>query len=228
MEIRKGWIFNTEKSSVEVHAKFRDKAGNMSEPISTSIKIDTEPPNSASISIDNGAKYVTNKDRKINIEISVDGATGMRISQNKSFRDVKWEPVASKKEIILAEADGEKIYYAQFSDDAGNLSEVVSSKIILDSTPPKLNKFTINNGAEWTNHVEKKVNLSIDSEGTNEMMISDNPGFNNSSWEPFNSTVTNYKLSGEDGEKTPFIKLKDDAGNVSKVATAKIKLKRSF
>ena len=227
-EIRKGWIFDTKKPSAEVNAKFRDKAGNISEPISTSIKIDTDPPKNASISIDNGAKYVTNKDRKIKIDISVDGATGMRISQNKSFRDVKWQPIASSKEIILDAVDGKKVYYAQFSDDAGNLSEVVSSNIILDTTPPIIRKFTINDGAEWTNHTEKKINLSIDAEGANEMMVSDNPGFNNSSWEPFNSTITSYELPGEDGEKILFIKLKDEPGNMSKVATAKINLKRSF
>ncbi|MCK5702040.1 MAG: hypothetical protein KAI29_12840, partial [Cyclobacteriaceae bacterium] len=227
-EVKKAWIFAIDKSSVEVYAKFRDKAGNISETISTSIKIDTEPPKNASISIDNGEKYVTNKDRKIKISMHVDGATGMRISQNKSFRDVKWEPIASSKEIILSEADGEKTYYAQFSDDAGNLSEIVKSKIILDTTPPKFNKFAINDGAEWTNHAEKKVNLSIDAEGAMEMMISDNPGFSNSSWESFKSTIPNYELPGEDGEKVLFIKLKDESGNVSRVATAKINLKRTF
>ncbi|MCK5372260.1 MAG: hypothetical protein KAQ62_27050, partial [Cyclobacteriaceae bacterium] len=227
-ENRKGWVFNTDKTTAEAHAKFRDKAGNISEPVSTSIKIDTDPPKNASISIDNGAKYVMNKDRKITIEVSVEGATGMRISQNKSFRDVKWEPIVTSKELLLAEADGEKIFYAQFSDDAGNISEIVSGKIILDTTPPKLTKFAINNGAEWTNDTEKKVNLSIDAEGASEMIISDNASFTNSSWEPFKSTVTLFELPGEDGEKVLFIKLKDEQGNESKVATAKINLKRTF
>ena len=205
-----------------------DKAGNISEQVSTSIKIDTDPPKNASISINNGAKYVMNKDRKIMIEVSVEGATGMRISQNKSFRDVKWEPIVTSKELILAEADGEKIFYAQFSDDAGNISEIVSGKIILDTTPPKITKFAIDNGAEWTNDTEKKVNLSIDAEGASEMIISDNPSFTNSSWESFKSAVTLFELQGEDGEKVLFIRLKDEQGNESKIATAKINLKRTF
>lgn len=227
-EVRKGWSFGTTKQTAEVYVKFRDKAGNTSEAINTSIKIDNEPPKNPSITIDKGNKYVTNKDRKITIDISVEGATGMRISQNKGFRDVRWEAMATSKEIILSEADGEKTFYAQFSDDAGNLSEVVSSKIILDTTPPKLNTFTINDGAEWTNHAEKKVSLAIDAEGAMDMMVSDNPGFTNSSWQPFSASINAYELPGEDGEKMIFIKLKDETGNVSKTSSAKINLKRSF
>ncbi len=224
----KNWFFSTESTSLKVYAKFRDKAGNVCEPITASIKFDNEPPKNATISIDDGAKYVTSKDRKINISLNVDGASGMRISQNKSFRDVTWQALTSSKEIILAEADGEKIYYAQFRDDAGNLSEVVSSRIILDTSSPKLRNFAIDNGAEWTNHAEKKVILSIDAEGGDEMMISDNPSFNDSSWETFMPTIANFVLPGEDGEKNLFIKLRDEAGNVSRVVATKINLKRTF
>ncbi len=227
-DIRRDWILNTNKSSANVYVKYRDKAGNISAPVTASIKIDTEPPKNAAISIDNGADFVTSRDGKITINLSVDGATGMRISENKSFRDVNWEAIATSKEVILEMSEGEKIFYAQFADDAGNLSEIVSAKIILDTTPPQVNKFTIDNGAEWTNHPEKRVSLSIEAEGANEMMVSDNPEFTNSSWEPFRTTVSNYELTGDDGEKILFIKLKDEPGNISRVATAKINLKRSF
>ena len=108
------------------------------------------------------------------------------------------------------------------------MSEVVSSSIILDTTPPKVNSFTINDGAEWTNDAEKKVNIALDAEGADEMMMSNTPGFENSSWLPFKSTISDYVLPGEDGEKILFLKLKDEIGNVSRISTAKINLKRSF
>lgn len=228
IEVRKGWTFSIAREKFEIFAKFRDKAGNVSEPVSASIKVDTDPPRNASIIIDDGAKYVTNKERRINLSIKVEGATGMRVSQNNTFRDVRWEPIATSKEFHLAIPDGEVEYFAQFSDDAGNLSPVVSSKIILDTTPPKINKLSINDGAEWTNHAEKKVSITIDAEGANEMMVSNNPMFADSSWEPYKKSISNFELPGEDGEKVVFIKLKDEPGNISKVATAKINLKRSF
>ena len=228
VEFRKDWIFNTSKSTAEIYAKFKDNAGNISETINTSIKIDTDPPKNVSISIDNGAKYVLNKERKIILDLKADGATGMRISQNKNFGDVRWEPFSSTKEIVLAEADGEKMYYAQFSDDAGNYSEVINSNIILDTTPPKLNVFSIDNGAEWTNNTEKKVTISIDAEGANEMMVCDNPEFNNCKWETYTKSISNFELPGDDGEKVLFIRLKDEVGNESRIGSAKINLKRSF
>ncbi len=225
---KKDWIFDTRKSPAIVYAQFRDKAGNVSAPVSASIQIDNDPPKNTSISINGGAKFVADKERKIKIEMNAEGATGMRISQFKNFRDAKWEPIVTSKEIILSPPDGEKTFYIQFSDDAGNQSEIISSKIILDTTPPIIKKFLINDGAEWSNDAGKKVNLSIDAEGASEMVIGTRPGLDNSSWEPFKSSVSNYELSGDDGEKVLYLKLKDESGNISKIATAKIKLKRSF
>ena len=147
---------------------------------------------------------------------------------NKELRDARWEPIAANKETILAIPDGEVIYYAQFRDDAGNLSEIVSSKIILDTTPPKIKQFHLNDGAEWTNHAEKKVSLTIDAEGATQMAISHSTDFSNTKWEPFKETIPNFELPGEDGEKIVYLKLKDEPGNESKVAIAKINLKRTF
>ena len=60
------------------------------------------------------------------------------------------------------------------------------------------------------------------------IMVSDNPDFNNASWEQFNTEIAGYVLPGDDGEKVIFVKLRDEAGNTSRVVTAKINLKRSF
>jgi hypothetical protein len=178
--------------------------------------------------IDGGAKYVQDRDRKINISLAAEGATGMRLSQFKDFRNAKWEPYSGSREIVLTEPDGEKVFYAQFSDDAGNLSEVISRKIILDTTPPKIREFVIDGGEEWTNDKDKKVELVIDASDAQEMVISDNPDFTNSSWKPYTRKIEEYILPGEDGEKVIFVKLRDEPGNESRIASAKINLKRSF
>jgi hypothetical protein len=60
------------------------------------------------------------------------------------------------------------------------------------------------------------------------MMISNNPDFSGCSWEPYKKEIRNYVLPGDDGEKILFVKLRDEPGNVSRVVTAKINLKRSF
>ena len=226
--VRKNWTVDAGKSSAQIFARFRDKAGNISEPVSVTVKIDIDPPKNPSIVIDGGAKYVSDKNRKIKLTLKADGATMMRVGRAKNLRDAKWEPVAEEKELVLSEPDGEKVFYAQFRDDAGNMTEIVSSKIILDTTPPKISKFMINNGEEWTNNAEKKVTLNIIAEGASEMMIASSPDFSGASWQPFKDKITDFVLPGDDGEKVLFLKLRDEPGNISRVARARINLKRSF
>ena len=228
VEYRKDWVINTNRESAEVYVKFKDKAGNITQPVNATIKVDLEAPKNPSIIIDNNAKYVTNKEKKINLTLNAVGATGMRISQNENFRDARWEPYLTNREIVLNEADGEKTFYVQFVDDAGNTSDVVQSKIILDTTPPTIKHFVINDGAEWTNDNSKKVKLTIDTDDATEIMIADNSSFTNGKWQTFSPVIPDHILPGEDGEKIIFIQLRDEVGNVSRSASSKINLKRTF
>jgi hypothetical protein len=228
VEVRKGWQLTLGKTEAIVYARFKDKANNVSEAVSATIKIDLEPPKNVQISIDDNAKYVQNKERKITISLSAEEATGMRVSNVKDFRNAKWEPYAASKEIVFTEPDGEKTFYVQFSDDAGNYSEVVSASIILDTTPPKIENFVIDGGEEWTNSADKTVHLKIEASDALEMMIGNDPDFSNATWVPYQQAIEGYPLPGDDGEKVIFLKLRDEAGNTSRVVTAKINLKRSF
>ncbi len=228
VEYRKDWTLNTTRETAEIHVKFKDKAGNISQSVSAAIKVDLEAPKNPGVVIDNNAKYVTSKEKKITLALSASGATGMRISQHENFRDARWEPFLTSRELVLNEADGEKTFYVQFVDDAGNMSDIASSKIILDTTPPLIKSFTINGGEEWTNDTNKKVKLSVEAEGATEIMISDNPTFTSGNWLPFSATISDHILPGEDGEKIIFIQLRDEIGNLSRPASAKINLKRSF
>jgi len=152
----------------------------------------------------------------------------MRVSRNEEFRNARWEPFTSQKIIILSEPDGEKVFYAQFRDEAGNDSEVVSAGIILDTTPPKITTFSIDRGLEWTNNNDKKVLISIKGDDAFEMMISDKVSFEGADWKPYADTIKDFILPGEDGEKNLYLLLRDEAGNISQLAHARINLKRSF
>jgi len=224
----KSWTVQANSSTATVYVQFRDRAGNISETTSANIEVDIDPPKNPSVTIDNGAKYVENKDGKITLQLSVEDGQYMAISRYQHFRDSKWEPYTEQKEIILSEIDGEKTFYVQFRDEAGNPSQVVSASIILDTTPPDVLSFKIDNGAEWTNDPEKKVTISLDATKASEMLISDKATFEGADWEPFRNTIENYELPGEDGEKNVYLKLRDECGNESRIAHTKINLKRSF
>ncbi len=226
--IKDNWEINLKNTQAAVYAKFKDPAENVSDVVNASIKIDIIPPQNPKIEINKGDKYIIGSEKKMTIAISVEGAKFMRISTDKSFRGVDWEPTGGFKEMIILEGDGEKEVFAQFKDQADNLSEIVSDKIILDTTPPKINVFQIDNGEQWTNDKEKKVTLTIDADDATEMRIDHDPAFSTSSWKKYEKTVQNFILPGEDGEKVIFLMLKDEAGNSSKIVNAKINLKRTF
>ncbi len=226
--IKDNWEINIKNTQAAVYAKFKDPAENITDVVNASIKIDITPPQNPSIEINKGAKYLIGSDKKLTIAISVHGAKFMRLSTDKNFRGTDWEPVGGFKEIIILEGDGEIEVFAQFKDQADNLSEIVSDKIILDTTPPRLNSFTIDNGEQWTNNKDKKVVLTIVAEDATEMRIDHDPAFTTSSWQKYTKTVNDFILPGEDGEKVIFLMLKDEAGNTTKIANAKINLKRTF
>lgn len=225
--IKKSWQLSVQGTQTEVYARFRDKAGNVSETAQDNIMIDFQPPTNASVILNDGNKYVKLPDRKVVFHLHAEGATLMRVSQDEKFNNAKWIPYEEKLERTISGPDGEFTFFIQFGDEAGNSSKPLKSSIILDSTPPKINAFVINDGSEWTNAKDKKVTLHVKAEGAKEMMIGDKPGLDDGKWTLFKSK-TSYVLPGEDGQKSIYIKLRDEAGNVSRTAHATVNLKRSF
>lgn len=224
---KKSWQLSIKGDKAVVYAKFRDFAGNESETAKDDIMIDLEPPANPSVKFESSKKYVPLPDRKIILLLHADGAIMMRISREANFKKAKWVAYQEKVEQTVTGPDGKITFYVQFRDEAGNVSKTVSTSILLDATPPKITSFNINDGSEWTNAKDKKVTLHIKAEGAKEMKISDKPGAEGGKWVPFKSNV-DYILPGEDGQKHIFVQLRDEAGNVSRVAQATINLKRSF
>ena len=226
-QTKKSWQLRMKGTQTTVYAMFKDEAGNESEMVKDDILIDIDPPTKPSILLNEGDKYVELSNRTVIISLHAEGATLMRISPDKDFKNTGWILYEETLEKVLTGPDGEITLYAQFGDEAGNQSKVVSASIILDTTPPKIVSFIINDGSEWTNTQDKKVKLHLRAEGAKEMMIGDQPGLENGKWENFKSD-TEYILPGEDGKKDIYIKLRDEVGNVSKTVHVVINLKRSF
>ncbi len=224
---KKSWPLTIKGDKATVYVKFRDFAGNESETVRDDIMIDLEPPANPSIKLEAPGKYLTQPNSKIALLLHADGAIMMRISRNPNFKKAKWVAYEEKTEQTVTGPDGKITFYVQFRDEAGNVSKTVSTSILLDTTPPKIASFTINDGSEWTNAKDKKVTLHIKADGAKEMKISDRPGAEGGKWVPFKSN-TDYILPGEDGQKHIFVQLRDEAGNVSRVVQATINLKRSF
>ena len=222
------WILKAGDGEKIVYARFKDDAGHFSSTVRDRILLDLTPPQSGKIIINRNAKYVTNKEKRVRVLINAKDAADMRVSENQSLEEVDWEPYQRAKEVILQGEDGEHIIYVQFRDANGNISESVSDNIILDREAPVPRLLVINEGSEWTNNPEKNVDIKINADGASLMKISQDGNFKELEWQPFIKSIPNFILEGEDGEKKVYIIFRDEAGNVSSMLTASIKLKRSF
>ena len=210
-----------------VGAKFRDEAGNVSAPISDNIKLSTKPPSDLKLIINDGQEFTTKKDMRVTLKLQAKNAAKMMIANSSDFDKATWLPYTSVRPLwALTPGDGEKIIYAKFMSGSGTVSEVTSSKIILDINPPSKLAFKINDGAKGTNNKEGKVKLTISAEDATEMKITDGPTFDGKNWEPY-KTSKEWTLTGADGPKSLKAIFKDKAGNISATAGASIFLDRN-
>lgn len=112
--------------------------------------------------------------------------------------------------------DGEHKVTVIAYDNAGNSIEDYE-EFMVDTVPPS-GSISINGDQNIT--LDKKVSLNIsaadDRSGIYQMIISENADFNGTQYEPY-AINKEWILSNEVGNKTIYIKFKDEAGNESQV-----------
>jgi hypothetical protein len=199
----------------QVYAKFKDAAGNVSEVVEGQIELDRQPPTGGTVVINYGAQYVGAGQEFITLEIDVDDKYAVMVSNRKDFLGATWRKFASNIKLPLQGKDGKVDVFVKFKDKAGNESEIVSSSIIWDKTPPQNCSVEINNGEKYTR--SRKVKLKFKSSDAAQYIVKEGSG-----WTAFAPEV-DWELSPGDGLKEVSVKFKDAAGNISTEAyTAKI------
>jgi hypothetical protein len=134
-----------------------------------------------------------------------------------------WKPFTETVAYNLPEGDGIQTVYVKVSDRAGNNGSR-SDDIILDTEPPHSLSIEIEDGAAETDDINVTLNLSAFDEvsGVVEMRFSTD----NSNWTDWETYSENkeFTLSGGEGEKTIFFKVRDYVGNEAEPVSASITL----
>jgi hypothetical protein len=217
------------EGNLSMYFRVRDKTGNIAEPVSDSIILDSTPPNNLQIIINNNDKYTNSSSVSLNLlgYDSLSGISEMSISFDpNNWQD--WEPFKPSKSVSLPPGDGDKKVFFKLRDKAGNIAVPVFDSIILDTKPPHSLEMHINNGEPKTNStlVKLKINASDDGSGVDLISFkSDNEPW--SVWENY-SELKDYSLNPGDGIKTISFNVKDKAGNIAGPQTATILLDSSI
>lgn len=221
-----GWKLIPEDGDQKVYVRFKGaKAGNMSNAIAN-IHLDMTAPKNPTIKIDVEGEAIKDSTQLVKLFVGAEEADKryyVMVSNHRSFYRQRWQLISPEIEDwqLGSKLDGVKIVFAKFRDRSGNVSEVVSDKVILDTQGPVRPSITINNGQPALTKQAAEVQLTLTAGGATEMMISDNESFEGKEWQPITKYLK-WKLSDGDGEKQFYAKFRDNAKNETEVVSASI------
>ncbi|NOZ86233.1 MAG: hypothetical protein GXP49_08190 [Deltaproteobacteria bacterium] len=217
------WILTQGDGEKTVYVKFITEEDTETDVCTGRIVLDSTPPIGQLLQVGEGKGYMT--DPTVVLAISavdqgenlrkVSGVTQMKISLDGRFDTEQWEPYNVRKTETFSPEDGEKRVMVLFRDAAGNQSlEPLEATVVLDTRPPdtSLGGLRIEDGAQYV--TKREVLLTLAVEGAAYMLLSDASSFTGAQWEPFVSPRL-WTLPPGDGEKTVYVKFKDEAGNES-------------
>ncbi len=147
-----------------VHFKVSDRASNIAITTDTII-LDSTPPHSLSISINNGATETISPSVSLNLNAFDDtsGVQKMAFSTD-GFNWTSWEAFNQESSYTLLSEDGEMTIYFKVMDIAGNIAEPVYASIRLNTIVPV--KDTDNDGYNDDNDAFANDHAaSVDSDG---------------------------------------------------------------
>jgi hypothetical protein len=224
-----GWKLEKggEDGTKTVYAKFRDQAGNTTETVSASFRLDRIGPLDCQIKINKDAEFTTNRDKTVTLQLQAKGATEMLISQDSGFANSKWIAYQPNYQYTLEGEDGLKIVYAKFRDEAMNESkQVVADKIMMDRSMPYDGEILVNRGDGVTNNIDKTVLLHLKAKDAVKMMVANDSTFKGARWQAYSPENVSWNLVGEDGLKVVYAKFMDGSGNESYIYKDSINLDR--
>ncbi|UZR94657.1 hypothetical protein [Chondrinema litorale] len=225
------WQLSDKDGIKTVLVKYKDKAGNESEITSDEIILDRQPPTAGSILVDKGLETTNHPDKVVLVKVKAKDAELMQLGNSDDFKNSRWQAYSNLNfSWVLAGSDGDKQIFVRFKDIAGNISQAYGDSILLDRTPPKEGTVEINAGDKITNNTNKKVKLKLYAEDVSLMRLSNRfdfkePDGSESNWIPYSESAE-WTLIGPDGLKTVYVQFKDEIGNISKTAFARIGVDR--
>lgn len=136
----KDWQPSGADGQKTVYVRFRDSAGNISQPTSADFALDRQAPLGGMAMAQRviGPETLTTT-VYLGAQDEVSGVAAMRVSPDPAFTDMVWRPYVTELAWLIDPPAGDQFtLYVQYRDEVGNLSPVYSDTAQLDLTPPVL------------------------------------------------------------------------------------------
>jgi uncharacterized delta-60 repeat protein len=125
-----------QEGATTLFAKFRDKAGNESRALSTTITLDKTAPVLGSLVIA-GSAYKNTRTVTLSAVATDGSALEMQVSEFSSFSGAVWVPFAASSTYTVGPGDALRVIYMRVRDAAGWVSGAKNTGFTLDETPPQ-------------------------------------------------------------------------------------------
>ncbi|MFO0582572.1 MAG: carboxypeptidase regulatory-like domain-containing protein [Anaeromyxobacter sp.] len=191
------WPIGAGDGAKQVWVRFTDKAGNVSDPASATIVLDTVAPSAVAITLSGGATAPAGYTGSplVAADLSATDANGgtngqnlqVRISNSSGLGGATLQPFASSVPWFVTAGDGAKTVYVQVVDPAGNASVVANGTITLAATPPSAGSLVVEDGAAATS--KTTVNAAVSATGAAQMRFLVN-GAVTADWMPYATTAS--------------------------------------
>lgn len=217
-------IDGKEDGKKTIYCKFRDAFNRESTVFFGDVTLDRKPPQNPKVEIIQKKELSRRSPSAVELNLNVEGATYVMISNEKRFYGKKWRlymPEQAVKWDLGGYEEGKRAVFVKFRDHAGNESAVASDEVMIDTRPPVWCKLAIDNGQKITTDSTGKVNLSASALGATYMMIANDSDFTDAIWQPYDETVS-WNIGRKEGNRKVYIKYKDDADNISVITMAQI------
>ena len=216
------YLPTAENGPKTVYARFQDEAGNLSVTTAINFIYDTQPPlgylyadpsvlpaDAVTTTLSMGDYGMWSEDPEAPAPTFDGGATEMRMGTDPTLADASWQPLADSVTVPIDLTLPEGIYYAQFRDAAGNISEITSASYYIDTIAPDLSVAAEpGDGTDRTLNIYTTDNLS----GIANLYLSNDPLMEqNVVTMPYTDTLT----WSFDERKVVWIVAEDGVGNRS-------------
>lgn len=198
-----------------------DSAGNVSMPFVGSIVIDPVPPALGTVVFASDSELVSSADVPVRIlDTTADTMRFWEVDPSSACGapacDDSFSPFSSQLTFRLSPGDGTKSVCFRFCDLARNGSEVGRTELTLDTRPPQFHGAAVAIAGGLTITRSPVISLVLGAADADGVLVGEAAGLADQTYVPFpESGALSWTLSSGDGEKTIYVRYRDEAGNES-------------
>ncbi|MDF1564477.1 MAG: hypothetical protein P1V51_15640 [Deltaproteobacteria bacterium] len=216
----RAWSLPAGEGSKTVSVCLKDAAGNTAS-VSDAITLDTNPPSTATLTINAGAAYTTNASGQVTLTLTTPETVTVAIgNESLDCSSATYGPFVNPvNNHPLQNQDGLRTVVACFKDAAG-WTVAKSDDIILDRVDPTVS-LTIAGGAAFTTSDTVDLSLTAASDVDEMAVVNGAIDCGAASYVSYAPSVASFDLDpadlipGNDGAKTVSVCVKDAAGRTS-------------